>query len=218
MDDCSSDDTVSIVEEFKNKDERIKFYRSENRCGISAQMNKGISLAEGKYICRMDSDDVAHPERLYEQKSFLDRFHRIKLCTTDYRIFFGEDIFTSRFVRNPVNCEAIRVALLKDLPVCGPSFFACRDLFTSFSFDENLTVGEDYDLFSRIILQHEISNLPKPLYYYRKHGNSVTDDLENWRNAKIDLIRSQYLKATGVCLDNSELNFFFGFCKRNIQL
>lgn len=62
LDDGSEDSPVDVINQFQ--DRRIKYIRDEMNNGIVFQLNKGISLAKGKYIARMDAGDIAHPERL----------------------------------------------------------------------------------------------------------------------------------------------------------
>ena len=61
------------IKDFEQKDFRIKFYKKfENDKGISKSMNKGIELAKGQYITRMDSDDIIIPEKIEQQVKFLN--------------------------------------------------------------------------------------------------------------------------------------------------
>src|SRR3712207_6771527 len=65
IDDASSDRTLEVVQSFR--DERIRIVRKERNTGYTVSLNQGLSLARGKYIARMDADDVSLPERLERQ-------------------------------------------------------------------------------------------------------------------------------------------------------
>ena len=221
MDDCSTDNTVLIVDALQKEDGRIRLLRSEKNYGVSTQMNRGIAEARGEYICRMDSDDISHTERLYEQLTCLQKHPENVLCTTDYDLFYANDGQAQRIVvTGPTSIEAIRVRLIMDLPVCGASFFAQRTLFETFLFDQDLVIGEDYDLFTRVVQHYPITNIPKVLYHYRKYGKSISDDPGNWKGNRIDMIRRNYLEMAGIRLEDSQWQFFMAFfmCRSNYKV
>ena len=89
IEDCSTDNSLDILEEYAKKDSRIKIIKKEKNIGIKGfieNLNLGISIAKGKYIARMDQDDVSLPERFQKQVDFLEKnsdfticHHRVKL-------------------------------------------------------------------------------------------------------------------------------------------
>lgn len=211
MDDCSSDNTAAVVEAILKRDQRIKLFKSEKNTGIAKQMNKALVECRGEYICRMDSDDISHPDRIREQLRLLEESKDIAVCMTGYRLFTQKDQLNAPVKEKDISSEEIKVEMMKDLPVCGASFFARREVMTNYFFDEGLKIAEDYDLFSRMILVNKISNISKILYYYRKHGNSITDDPASWKAVRIDLIRKRYLENTGVIIDEEQSAFLLDF-------
>ncbi len=87
IDDGSTDDcTVG----FSSSDDRIRVVRDGRNLGLAARLNQGIDLARGKYLARMDSDDVAYPSRLERQIEFLDRNPNIDLAGTKAIVFRDE--------------------------------------------------------------------------------------------------------------------------------
>jgi glycosyltransferase involved in cell wall biosynthesis len=64
VDDCSTDDTVSIIEKFQNLDKRIKLYQNPNNLGYNKNFEKAFQLATGSYIAIADQDDVWHTEKI----------------------------------------------------------------------------------------------------------------------------------------------------------
>ena len=71
-DDCSSDNTLMILETLAAEDSRIKVIKNEKNLKIVKSLNNMIEVAQGKYIARMDADDISLPERIEKQVSFLD--------------------------------------------------------------------------------------------------------------------------------------------------
>jgi glycosyltransferase involved in cell wall biosynthesis len=88
IDDGSEDATVAIAESFV--DARIRLVKDGQKLGIAARLNQGIDLTRGRYLARMDADDVAYPERLAIQVAFLDGNPDIDLVATKALLFRGE--------------------------------------------------------------------------------------------------------------------------------
>ena len=71
VNDGSTDKSEEIILNFKNKDSRIVYIKNEKNIGLIKTLNKAIDIANGKYIARMDADDISLPERLEKQYNFL---------------------------------------------------------------------------------------------------------------------------------------------------
>ena len=72
INDCSTDSTAEMLADFAIKDERIKVHTNEVNLKLPTSLNKAISLSAGKYIARMDADDICLPDRLEKQYKFMD--------------------------------------------------------------------------------------------------------------------------------------------------
>lgn len=82
VDDCSTDNTYEICKRYAEKDSRIKLYRNPQNLKISKTLNFGLSKVTGKYVVRMDGDDISVSNRLEVMKKFLDENQNIKLVGT----------------------------------------------------------------------------------------------------------------------------------------
>ena len=94
FDDGSTDGGAEMVESYAVRDPRIRLLRSEH-VGIVEALRRGCSAARGRYIARMDADDVAHRERFAKQVSYLEDHPEAGLCGTQVRTV-GEDIGMGR--------------------------------------------------------------------------------------------------------------------------
>src|SRR4030067_2908226 len=80
IDDASKDTTADIIKSYT--DPRINYIKNDNNFGVTRSLNIGLKLARGKYIARMDHDDVSLPERLETQAAFLNQHPEIVACNS----------------------------------------------------------------------------------------------------------------------------------------
>ena len=84
INDGSTDKTLAILQEYKNK--RVKIINNKKNIGLTKSLNKGLKLAKGKYIARMDADDISLSNRLRKQIDFLDKHNKIGVLGTQMKI------------------------------------------------------------------------------------------------------------------------------------
>ena len=89
IDDASTDNTVSVIEKFS--DNRIKLIRNETNIKLAASLNKGLRIAQGKYIARMDGDDISLPHRFQKLYEFLENNPSVDICGSAMRVFGNEE-------------------------------------------------------------------------------------------------------------------------------
>ena len=81
INDCSNDKTSEILKKYENFDDRVKVHTNEVNLRLPASLNKAISFAQGKYIARMDADDICLPERLEKQYDFMENNPNVALSS-----------------------------------------------------------------------------------------------------------------------------------------
>lgn len=169
IDDCSTDNTLAIINEFK--DSRIKLILKEKNTGYTDSLNYAISIAKGQYIARMDGDDICLPNRFEKQVAFLDENPKIILCGTAIQI-----IGTPRIFRHPSNHENIKVKLCFGNSFYHPSVMGRIEVFQANPYDKTYEPAEDYDLWTRLAFQGELANLEEVLLMYRVHNSQVSNE------------------------------------------
>ena len=97
IDDGSTDSTCAIVESYS--DSRIRFFKNEHNLGVAATLNRGLDLARGEYIARMDADDISLPTRFEKQAAYMDSHPDVVVCGTGVECF-GARHETRFFFRN----------------------------------------------------------------------------------------------------------------------
>lgn len=190
IDDGSTDQTPDII--CAVRDPRIRSIRHDSNRGLISVLNEGLELSLGRYIARMDADDVCHKERLQIQYRFLENHPEVGVLGTGVRIINGKGY--GRVVYEfPEQHEVITWALSFVCPLVHPTIMMRRDLIRSAGgYSAQALHAEDYDLWERLLTKTRFANLCQPLLCLRKHGSSVTV-----RNATIhgDMARSISTRA-----------------------
>lgn len=170
INDGSTDNSAEIIGSYKDK--RIKYINNDVNLGLIKSLNKGISLAKGKYIARMDSDDISYPTRLKEQVIFLDNHPDVIMCGT-WINFFN---YPPRKDDGHHQTDITYLSLLKGWCINHPTVMMRTDVIkkNNLFYDENYPCAEDYELWSRLIRYGKIVNLQKVLLDYRWHENNIS--------------------------------------------
>lgn len=98
IDDCSSDNTVTVVQEYTKIDSRIKYYKLQKNSGAAVARNKAVDFAKGKYMAFLDSDDIWFPEKLTKQVGFMKN-NRYSFTCTSYTKIDEEGNYLNRTIK-----------------------------------------------------------------------------------------------------------------------
>ena len=173
INDGSSDCSIDIINKFKNIDNRIIIVSRENK-GLIYSLNQGISIARGKYICRMDSDDIAMPDRVFKQVNFMELNPHIGVCGS-WAELFGENV-SNRILKHPPSNERMKPELLFSVCFIHPSTIIRKSIMidNGILYDSNFRSVEDYHLWVVLSDLTEYHNLPEVLLKYRYVAESVS--------------------------------------------
>lgn len=188
IDDCSSDDTVNILQSFKKKDNRIVLIRNKKNLGVTKSLNIGLKLAKGKYIIRMDADDWSYPERFELQIKLMQdnpdvvvSGSYIEICDSKLRI---------KYVRKyNLYDTGIRKHLFRYSPFAHPATIWQAKILKKERYNEVISVSQDYELYFRVGKIGKFMNLNKPLLKLRMHGRSVSTTMNDLQLKNTILIR-----------------------------
>ncbi len=173
IDDASTDRTPEILK--SNLDPRIKVVTNIVNIGLTKSLNIGLKLSNGTYIARMDSDDISLQGRLQEQKDFLDRNKGIVCVGSEIDVidYNGEKIGSKTQSDDPYLIKFFMI--FKNQIVHSSVMFVRDKIMVVGGYNESFKYAQDYDLWSRLILnKYHISNIKKPLVKYRMHNQSIT--------------------------------------------
>jgi cellulose synthase/poly-beta-1,6-N-acetylglucosamine synthase-like glycosyltransferase len=169
----STDETGAYLDSIP--DPRVRVFHQAD-AGLAAALNRGISLARGRYIARQDHDDLADPSRIAKQVSFLDAHLDCALVGTRAEIWAG-DKPSGRFHDHPTEDEILKFELLFDNPFVHSSMMIRKSAFDhvgGYSTDPARQPPEDYELWSRIARHYRVANLPERLTVYREVPSSMS--------------------------------------------
>jgi glycosyltransferase involved in cell wall biosynthesis len=174
VDDGSTDSSALIAAGFARRDPRVSVLTIEH-AGIASALNAGIAAARGRYIARMDSDDISMPSRLQKQFAYLEANPECVAvgCAIEFIDESGASIGARVF---PAEHEAIADAFLNSLsaPLAHPTVMARREALLAVGGYRNDRVpSEDFDLWIRLSEYGRLANLPQALLRYRRHVATV---------------------------------------------
>ena len=182
IDDGSADGSAGYLARLS--DPRVRVVRNERNLGLTRSLNRGLDLARGLFLARMDADDVAAPQRLERQVECLDRHPNVGVLGSS-RVLINE---AGDFVAHAPAAEgdvAIRWKCLLGNPLAHPAVMLRLHLLNAHKlrYDESYRTAQDYELWSRLLTVTKADNLPEPLLHYRlREGVSRThkpDQLAN---------------------------------------
>ena len=195
IDDCSTDDSVDIVKSFK--DSRIRLVRNETNLKLARTLNKGLDLAKGEFIARMDSDDISRPDRFERQMEYLKRHAGTGICGSWYRTITEKN---RMIVKYPLQPDELKAYCLFDNPLCHPSVIMRRNLMLKYAlrFDPSANPAEDYDLWVRSLRCFDVGNIGEVLLDYRVLSTGMTGAEWNSMDRKAMDIQKALLNEIGV--------------------
>lgn len=170
IDDASTDGTVQVINTIA--DDRLQLITKTKNTGYTHSLNMGLALAKGKYIARMDGDDISLPTRFQKQLAAFSENPKLIVCGTWFSLFGAEE----RNIEHPTDNAEIQMALLRYCCVGHPTVMINRERVgvDDLIYDPTEEPAEDYNLWTRLIAKGEFCNIPEVLLHYRIHASSVS--------------------------------------------
>jgi hypothetical protein len=172
VNDGSTDETWSILERYRSQDNRVRVVDQEKR-GLTVSLNRGCSLSKGKFIARMDADDVAMPGRLESQMHFMETHPDVGVLGGAFDLIdaAGKKLGVSWL---PCEDHEIRRLLLDSTAFLHPSVLMDRSALARAGGYREVKYAEDYDLWLRLAEQTKLANLREVIHQYRVHPDQVS--------------------------------------------
>lgn len=193
INDCSTDSTAEILAQYASRDERVKVYPNEVNLRLPTSLNRAIDLSSGKYVARMDADDICTPDRLEKQYKFMEENPDVALSSCRF-MTLKNGVYSSGGCGNRCDFEALRAMLLVTNPILHPGVIARREVIGKFKYDPTHTCTEDLELWTRLAkagVKMEI--LPEYLLIYRLHDKQITSTTLEKQHREVLKVQDTYL-------------------------
>lgn len=181
INDASTDGTLQVLQSFN--DSRIKVITNQTNEKVVRCLNKGLDLARGQYIARMDADDIAMPQRFEKQLNAFGNDPSLDVCATWAKAFQNEE---HGFIPHPDH-DDLKASLLFHNVIIHPTVMFRKKTFDKYQvrYEETFTNAEDYGLWTAVIDKMRFAVVPQVLLMYRIHGNNVSvHHSKNWDEIK----------------------------------
>lgn len=167
VDDCSLDDTKSVMNEIVQRSEKVKYYCLKKNGGPSAARNYGVKMARGEWIALLDSDDEWHTDKLKEQSLYAKEhpeydmlYHTIKITGVDEQVYL---VPLENEKREYLEGD-IHVPLLYKNFIGAPSMLIRKETWLEIGgYDESMRYCEDWEFALRVSETHKIGFVDKVL-------------------------------------------------------
>jgi glycosyltransferase involved in cell wall biosynthesis len=167
IDDGSKDGSRKILDKFSESDNRVHLIKHPANKGLVESLNDGLAAARGKYIARMDADDISLPDRFKRQLLFMEEYLSIDVLGTQIQIIDSSGKRLQRTWFKPISTQDVKWLLGHGAVIAHPSVFIRRRNIPSEGYIKSTWPAEDYDMWQRIYTKHNIANLPEVLLQYR---------------------------------------------------
>ena len=172
VDDGSTGETKAFLDSLT--DERIRLIRNPENMGCTKSLNNGLRAATGKYIARMDADDISMPGRFEVQLDYMEAHPDVVVCGSKIAHEF-KDTGSSRGKIEDAESYRIRMLFVSPGPV-HPTAMIRRETLVqnNIEYDENLRYAQDYGLWATLVEYGRIVTLPDKLLYFREHDDRIS--------------------------------------------
>ncbi len=177
LDDPENKSIAECLASYEKRDSRIRVIYNRENLGLAASLQVGIKNGTGKYIARMDADDISEPQRLEIQLACLTQNTQLGLIGSAIVNIdeHGNSLGIKQFERDP---ELLKKMIPFCSVACHPTWMLTRESYEAVGGYRNLSTAQDYDFLYRLLDANiGISNLPEPLIRYRIHNSSITSGM-----------------------------------------
>ena len=187
INDGSTDQSAVIIASYN--DPRIRSVDNESNLGLVDTLNRGLELARGEFIARMDCDDISLPERLGKQAALMEQRPEVGVCGC-----WIEWIDRGVIMDYPVNDREIKQALTYTCPLAHPAVMVRGELVREdhIRYDPAYRHAEDYELWTRICGVTHFANIPEVLLKYRIHPGQICQTHTADQLATINRIKARF--------------------------
>lgn len=204
IDDCSTDDTVSVVRSIN--DPRIHIIQNEKNVGLAENLNRGLSHITTEYVARMDGDDIAEPRWLEREVAILDNHPDIGICSGGFERFGT----VKSLVRFPEQHEDCMANMLFECSVIVPTFRMSLYRNHGLRYSTEAFPAEDYRFWAECLRVTKIYNIQETLFHYRMHPAQICTARREEQQRKVAQVRRYMLEWLSEDFNEEEQTYYTG--------
>ena len=211
LNDGSTDQSEQVIRSFN--DTRIRYISSDQNKGLIYQLNLGVKEARGKYIARLDADDVALDNRLQVQFNYLERHPEIGLLGGNAEVLGSNELLCHSEKHDGILLEMLhRNAFIHSTVMFRKSIFEQ----INGGFDTNYKHAEDYRMWQLFTGITKLANLPEVLIKYRVHEQQVSAKHATGLLDSADQVRLQFIASSlNITLSREQENLHLALIQGN---
>jgi len=179
VNDGSTDRSFEILTDFAQKDHRIKLINKIENSGITASVTEGLKHCRGKYIARMDQDDVSLPDRFLKQHLYLESNPQIDVLGSSLAFIDQDGKLTGKTLIRPTDPLVIRLQMYYRCVIHNPSVLMRAAYYKKYNRDsqeKEYRAADDYSFWLRENSRHMYANLEEPCLLYRIHQKQTSSE------------------------------------------
>lgn len=208
INDGSTDNSENIILSFKDK--RIKYFIQKENKNIVETLNKGISIAKGTYIARMDQDDISLPNRIEKQIDYMESNSNIGACGSSITYMSNNPSLNNKILE-VVSCpNLLKINLLLDPVIFHPTAVLRSEILKKYDlkYKKSYEYAEDYHLWVQISKVSSLGNVKETLLKYRVHAESMSiNKRELQKSIHTQVIKEQLEYLSDRLVTTSEILF-----------
>lgn len=179
VNDGSTDRSLEILSGFAQKDQRIKLINKTENSGITASVTEGLKHCRGKYIARMDQDDVSLPDRFLKQHHYLESNPQIDVLGSSLAFIDRDGNLTGKTLIRPTDPMVIRLQMYYRCVIHNPSVLMRAAYYKNYNLnsqEKDYRAADDYSFWLRENSRHLYANLEEPCLLYRVHQKQTSSE------------------------------------------
>ncbi|MCC6818447.1 MAG: glycosyltransferase [Bacteroidia bacterium] len=205
--DPCTDATVEIIKTYQEKYPNILLIENKEHKGFIESLNIGLNASTGKYIVRMDLDDLIHPLKFEKQFNFLSDHLDCDVVSSGMIIFNEKSELKSVTYRE--DYELHKITLFFFSPISHAASMFKGEVLRNIQYQNGYNYAEDYNIWSRLLDKYKTAVLQEPLYLYRTHSEQTTN--ERNKSKIVDTLKkiiSDILSKVNLVLNEADIDFY----------
>lgn len=194
IDDPDNQEAINFIIAKAKEDSRIIILKNEENIGLTKSLNRGLKIAKGKYIARMDADDISYPNRFEKQYAFMESHHNVVLLGTGVRYIDENGNPIKKIIYQSEN-DTSKSRMLFNSGFSHPSIMIRRSTLVdnNIFYDEDYRQTQDYRLYESLYDYGDFANIPEVLVDYRISKTQISRQLYSKQGHNMQMIRRRMI-------------------------